>query len=98
MKTSMLLSQPPAAKRWGRYKQPYDCVVLDLRLPDMTGFEAEELRDTSALGDMPIVVFTGKEPSPKKTLARRVGPQRRSRWSRIPWSGYWMRQHYSSTG
>ncbi len=47
--------------------QPYDCVVLDLRLPDMTGFEVlEQLRDTSALGDMPIVVFTGKELSPEE--------------------------------
>jgi CheY-like chemotaxis protein/HAMP domain-containing protein len=47
--------------------QSYDCVVLDLRLPDMTGFEVlEELRDTSALGDMPIVVFTGKELSPEE--------------------------------
>jgi len=42
--------------------EPYDCVVLDLRLPDMSGFEVlERLRDTSELSDMPIVVFTGKE-------------------------------------
>jgi HAMP domain-containing protein/CheY-like chemotaxis protein/signal transduction histidine kinase len=42
--------------------QPYDCVVLDLRLPDMSGFEVlEQLRDTPELSDMPIVVFTGKE-------------------------------------
>ena len=42
--------------------EPYDCVVLDLRLPDMSGFEVlEQLRDTSELSDMPIVVFTGKE-------------------------------------
>ncbi len=42
--------------------QPYDCVVLDLRLPDMSGFEVlEQLRDTPGLSDMPIVVFTGKE-------------------------------------
>jgi HAMP domain-containing protein/CheY-like chemotaxis protein/signal transduction histidine kinase len=42
--------------------QPYDCVVLDLRLPDMSGFEVlEQLRDSTVVSDMPIVVFTGKE-------------------------------------
>ena len=42
--------------------EPYDCVVLDLRLPDMSGFDVlERLRDTSELSDLPIVVFTGKE-------------------------------------
>jgi HAMP domain-containing protein/CheY-like chemotaxis protein/signal transduction histidine kinase len=47
--------------------QPYDCVVLDLRLPDMSGFEVlDQLRDTSRLSDMPIVVFTGKELSPEE--------------------------------
>jgi CheY-like chemotaxis protein/signal transduction histidine kinase/HAMP domain-containing protein len=40
----------------------YDCVVLDLRLPDMSGFDllAEVQRD-SALRAVPIVVFTGRE-------------------------------------
>jgi HAMP domain-containing protein/CheY-like chemotaxis protein len=58
--------------------QPYDCVVLDLRLPDMSGFEVlEQLRDTSGLSDVPIVVFTGKELSPEedtrlRELARSV--------------------------
>jgi HAMP domain-containing protein/CheY-like chemotaxis protein/signal transduction histidine kinase len=42
--------------------QPCDCVVLDLRLPDMTGFEVlEQMRNDSALADIPVVVFTGKE-------------------------------------
>ncbi len=39
-----------------------DCVVLDLRLPDMDGFEVlEELRQDEALADIPVVVFTGRE-------------------------------------
>jgi CheY-like chemotaxis protein len=58
--------------------QSFDCVVLDLRLPDMSGFEVlERFRDTPSLGDLPIVVFTGKELSPEEdarlhTLARSV--------------------------
>jgi CheY-like chemotaxis protein/two-component sensor histidine kinase len=58
--------------------EPLDCAVLDLRLPDMTGFEVlERLRDTPALADLPVVVFTGKELSPEEdaqlhTLARSV--------------------------
>ena len=59
-------------------EQAFDCVVLDLRLPDMSGFEVlERFRDTPSLGDLPIVVFTGKELSPEEdarlhTLARSV--------------------------
>jgi CheY-like chemotaxis protein/signal transduction histidine kinase/HAMP domain-containing protein len=59
-------------------EQQFDCVVLDLRLPDMSGFDVlERLRDTPALTDLPVVVFTGKELSPEEdarlhTLARSV--------------------------
>jgi CheY-like chemotaxis protein/HAMP domain-containing protein len=43
----------------------YDCAVLDLRLPDMSGFEVlDRVRQDEALRDLPIVVFTGKELSP----------------------------------
>ncbi len=45
--------------------RPFDCCVLDLRLPDMTGFELlEQVQAEPALRDVPIVVFTGKELSP----------------------------------
>jgi CheY-like chemotaxis protein len=56
----------------------YDCVVLDLRLPDMTGFEVlTQLRDRPKLKDLPVVVFTGRELTAEedaqlRTLARSV--------------------------
>jgi CheY-like chemotaxis protein/signal transduction histidine kinase/HAMP domain-containing protein len=59
-------------------KEKFDCVVLDLRLPDMSGFEIlERFRDIPMLSDLPVVVFTGKELSPEEdarlhTLARSV--------------------------
>jgi CheY-like chemotaxis protein len=59
-------------------ERAFDCMVLDLRLPDMTGFQVlEYLRDNPLLTDLPVVVFTGKELSPEedsqlRTLARSV--------------------------
>jgi HAMP domain-containing protein/signal transduction histidine kinase/DNA-binding response OmpR family regulator len=56
----------------------FDCMVLDLKLPDMTGFEVlESLRDAPTSVDLPVIVFTGKELSPEEdsrlhTLARSV--------------------------
>ncbi|MGB7888589.1 MAG: HAMP domain-containing protein [Xanthobacteraceae bacterium] len=42
--------------------EPCDCVVLDLRLPDMSGFEVlEQMRADRDLADIPVVVFTGRE-------------------------------------
>ncbi|HLG88229.1 MAG TPA: HAMP domain-containing protein [Alphaproteobacteria bacterium] len=58
--------------------QGTDCVVLDLRLPDMSGFDLlEELKRDPALSDLPVVVFTGRELSPEEdaqlhTMARSV--------------------------
>jgi CheY-like chemotaxis protein len=59
-------------------KQPCDCVVLDLRLPDMSGFDVlERIRDTTSLSDVPVVVFTGRELSAEEdaqlhTMARSI--------------------------
>jgi CheY-like chemotaxis protein len=40
----------------------FDCVVLDLRLPDISGFELlRRMQDDPELRAVPIVVFTGKE-------------------------------------
>src|SRR5260370_11554564 len=40
----------------------FDCMVLDLRLPDMSGFEGlEKVQQEEALADLPVVVVTGRE-------------------------------------
>ena len=43
-------------------RSAFDCMVLDLRLPDMTGFALlERLHSEPMLTSLPVVVFTGKE-------------------------------------
>ena len=43
-------------------EKPFDCVVLDLRLPDMCGCKLlEKMQSKPALNDMPVVVFTGRD-------------------------------------
>ncbi|WP_024509218.1 HAMP domain-containing protein [Bradyrhizobium sp. ARR65] len=59
-------------------EMPCDCVVLDLRLPDMSGFEVlDEIRNDEILSNVPVVVFTGRELSPEEdaelhTMARSI--------------------------
>jgi CheY-like chemotaxis protein len=43
-------------------RSAFDCMVLDLRLPDMTGFELlARLHAEPTLANIPVVIFTGKE-------------------------------------
>ena len=46
-------------------KHAFDCMVLDLRLPDMTGFELLDQLNKLPFGkELPVVVFTGKDLTP----------------------------------
>jgi CheY-like chemotaxis protein/signal transduction histidine kinase len=52
--------------------QSFDCVVLDLRLPDMSGFELlAEVQADANLRRTPIVVFTGRELSDQEEIELR---------------------------
>ena len=59
-------------------RKAVDCVVLDLKLPDMSGFEVlEHMKGSTVLRDIPVVVFTGRELSNEedkkiRSLARTV--------------------------
>jgi CheY-like chemotaxis protein len=60
------------------HEEPFDCCVVDLRLPDMTGLQLlERMQQDRTLRDLPVVVFTGKELSGEeeqrlKTVAKSI--------------------------
>ena len=58
-------------------KEQFDCVVLDLRLPDMTGFELlEQLSQSKSGSELPVVVFHRKRSvSRGRRTAAHVGTQ-----------------------
>jgi CheY-like chemotaxis protein len=48
----------------------YDCVVLDLGLPDIGGFQLME-RIKSEAGDIPIIIYTGKDLTSREEMELR---------------------------
>ena len=53
------------------YKE-YDCIVLDLGLEDMNGFELlEKMRADSDMSQVPVIIYTGKELSKQEEMRLR---------------------------
>jgi len=51
-------------------KEKFDCIVLDLGLPDMSGLKLlESMRKNEDLSQIPVIVYTGKELEPKERAA-----------------------------
>lgn len=43
-------------------KRSFDCIIVDLGLPDMTGFDfLEKIRDHDQMNQIPVIVYTGKD-------------------------------------
>ncbi|MFZ3327457.1 MAG: response regulator, partial [Methylocella sp.] len=54
-------------------EQTVDCIVLDLRLPDMSGFDfLERIANDAAIPDIPVVVFTGRDLSAEEDARLRI--------------------------
>jgi CheY-like chemotaxis protein len=55
-------------------RTPFDCIVLDLGLNDMSGFDLlEKMRSSLTYSQIPVIVYTGKELTKKQeTELRRV--------------------------
>jgi HAMP domain-containing protein/CheY-like chemotaxis protein/signal transduction histidine kinase len=54
--------------------EQFDCMVLDLKLPDMSGFELiERIQNELGQTELPIIIYTGKELTEKEeTQLRKV--------------------------
>ena len=55
-------------------KERFDCMVLDLRLPEMSGFRLlEQIKEDARIHEFPIIIYTGKELTEKEeTELKRV--------------------------
>ena len=60
------------------HSDKFDCVVLDLRLPDVSGFDLlSQISNEDTLSDVPVIIFTGRELTAEEdaqlhTMARSV--------------------------
>jgi hypothetical protein len=53
-------------------RKDYDCVVLDLGLQDMNGFDLlEKMRADSDMSQVPVIIYTGKELSKQEEMRLR---------------------------
>jgi CheY-like chemotaxis protein/HAMP domain-containing protein len=60
VKTTAVDSGEAALEMLG--SQPFDCIVVDLKLPKMSGFEfMRSIRDRAETRRIPIIVYTGKD-------------------------------------
>ncbi len=49
--------------------QPFDCMILDLNLPDMSGFELlSQMDQDESIAKCPVIVYTGKELTQEENL------------------------------
>lgn len=54
------------------HERHYDCMVLDLMLSDITGFDLlDQIRDDEDLNDLPIIIYTGKDLDKQEELRLR---------------------------
>jgi CheY-like chemotaxis protein/signal transduction histidine kinase len=49
--------------------QPFDCMILDLSLPDMSGFEVlNRINNDQTTAKCPVIVYTGRDLTPEENL------------------------------
>jgi CheY-like chemotaxis protein len=51
------------------HKQTFDCMILDLSLPDMSGFEVlSKINTNGNISKCPVIVYTGRDLTPEENI------------------------------